>query len=88
MKADHFFTQHLEPFGEPRTMPGGWDLSSLDDCPSAPDGHHPPAPDRHAPAISKHGAAMPVQFAASPEAFLPVSTFPDHWDLSDLLKSL
>ncbi len=78
MKPDHFFTQHLEPFGEPRTIPGGWDLAGMETRPPSNEGGLLPGDcSASRPEIPQHEAPM--------EKFPKVGTMPACWDLSHLL---
>jgi hypothetical protein len=78
MTHDHHFTSHLEAFGEPRTIPGGWDLSGML-APRPVANGAGPAPDPE--------PRLPVQpqTPATPEAFSRIDAFPRCWDLSSLV---
>jgi hypothetical protein len=78
MIPDHHFTAHLEAFGEPRTIPDGWDLSGIYAPRPTSDGSGPaPDPEPRLP-------SQP-QTPASPESFSRVDSFPPRWDLSSLV---
>lgn len=78
MKPDYFFTQHLEPFGEPRTIPGGWDLSGMNT-------HQPKMGGEPQQPAQTVGQPEKPQTEAPAEKFPKVSTMPACWDLSHLL---
>ena len=78
MTPDHHFTAHLEAFGEPRTIPGGWDLSGmLAPRPSSDGSGHTPDPEPRLP--------TQPQTPASPEALDHVNGYPRHWNLTCLV---
>jgi hypothetical protein len=77
MPTDYHFTAHLEAFGEPRTIPGGWDLSGM----LAP---RPPEGDGHVPDPRPLHPTQP-QMPATPEKFDRVHPELDNCDYCDMV---
>jgi len=68
-----------DKFPKPRTMPDGWDLSSLSNANiSNKSGENSEATPRD----------QENQKEAIHEAFPKIKTMPDGWDLSDLIKKI
>lgn len=75
--------QHLEPFGEPRTIAELWDLSHLDTTMISV--KKTTRVEVNEPEISESDLAAGEENGSAWDKFPQPATFPAGWDLSELL---